>query len=118
MLTALPSSIPLPANQLRQLISLSLCKQHPDILACQQLDTPSDPNITNNDKNIDITPDSGWGADSGSCPADRTMTLHGQTVAYSWSPVCTYAGIMRYPIIGFAWLTAVLIALGMSQRYS
>ena len=50
-----------------------LCKQHPDILACQQLDTPSDPNITNNDKNITITPDSGWGADNGTCPADRTM---------------------------------------------
>jgi len=93
-----------------------LCKLHPEILACADLDVPPDPSISNVDRTVSITPDSGWGPDNGSCPSDRTMQLHGETIRYSWSPVCTYASIMRYPIIGFAWLSAVLIALGMARR--
>jgi len=96
-----------------------LCKLHPEILACQQLDTPDGPELPNQDKTLTITPDGGWGPDNGTCPPDKTLNLRGgQTVVIEYQPVCQVATSMRPVMIGFAWLTAVLIAIGITRKYA
>lgn len=96
-----------------------LCKQNPDILACQKLDVPTAPDITNQDKNITITPDSGWGADNGTCPADRVTQLHmGVTHVQSWQPVCYAVTTFRPALLAIAWVSAVLIAVGIYRSHA
>lgn len=96
-----------------------LCKKNPGIIACMQGDVPTAPDITNQDKNIVITPDSGWGPDSGTCPADRVSTLHGGVQhVQSWQPTCQFLSMFRPALLAVAWFSAVLIAVGIYKTYS
>lgn len=94
-----------------------LCTLHPDALACWEKGDPEDIDLDAETKNITITPDSGWGASGATCPADLTYTTHqGIQVKYSWQPVCQMANTFRPIVIGFAWLSAILIFLGISRK--
>jgi hypothetical protein len=88
-----------------------LCDQYPDILACQKLDsdTPAEDGLQTKDKAITITPDTGWGASGGTCPAGRTLS-HG--AVYSFQPVCDFAAGVKPVLIAVAWLGAGMLLLG------
>lgn len=93
------------------------CTLHPDSIACSQWGEPEDADLEKDERNINITPDGGWGADSGQCPADETVTLRNGTVlTQSWQPVCQTATTFRPLIIGMAWVVAALLALGIHRR--
>lgn len=94
------------------------CVLHPDSIACATLgDAPDVPDIDSHSKQLSITPDSGWGPDSGSCPPDLTYTTHdGLLVRLSYSPVCQGATAFRPVVIGLAWVSAVMIFLGVARR--
>lgn len=94
-----------------------LCKKNPDILACQKLDKPTEPETQSTDKTFSITPESGFGPDSGSCPADKSLTLRNGSITIDYQPVCSLASQFRPVLIAFAWLTALLIAVGIPQRF-
>jgi len=94
------------------------CVANPDRLGCLKTDIPEAPDITNNDKTISITPDSGWGPDSGTCPVDRVTPLKlGGNFVVEFGPACSVATGFRPIVIGFAWVGAVLIAIGITKRY-
>lgn len=95
------------------------CVEHPDVLSCQKLgDTPADPDITANDKTITINPDTGWGPSTGSCPADHVETLrNGAEFRVSYAGPCQIAASFRPVVIGFSWIAAILIAIGITKRY-
>lgn len=107
--------IPTPTKTTEQ--DKEFCTLHPEALACWEQGEPEDIDLGENTKNITIAPDSGWGASGATCPADLTYTTHqGIQVKYSWQPVCQMANTFRPIVIGFAWLSAVLIFLGISRK--
>lgn len=93
----------------------SLCEKHPDILACQKLDNPEDKNLDETKREISITPDSGWGADSAACPAPKTLDIQGHQIAIPYDLFCQYMSGLRPIIIAMAWLSAAFILLGVRE---
>ena len=90
----------------------SLCEKHPDIIACQKFDDPKDDDLRKQDRDVSITPDSGWGSENASCPAPKHITVQGRSIAIPYDLFCTYATGMRPIIIAMAWLSAAFILMG------
>jgi hypothetical protein len=92
-----------------------LCDLYPDILACAkpQFDTPDAPDIQTQNRDVTITPDSGWAGGSGSCPASRYFV--GAKVDFSFQPLCDGLSLFRPVILAFAWLSAAFVLAGMRQ---
>lgn len=95
-----------------------LCKEHPDILACQVFkpDELQPLPVPNENKNLAITPDSGWGASSASCPADKHATLSFGPIAFSYEPLCLFANGIRPMVIALAWFSAALTFFGFARK--
>ncbi|WP_374279229.1 virulence factor TspB C-terminal domain-related protein [Azonexus sp.] len=94
------------------------CELNPSRVGCLEADTPDAPDITENDKTISITPQGGFGADTATCPADKSYSLRLMgNVALSWEPACQVASGMRLIVIAMAWVSAILIAIGITKRY-
>lgn len=93
-----------------------LCEKYPTIAACAKLDTPDAKEVKNKDVSVSITPDSGWGPASGTCPAPRVLALHGLTTEFSWQPMCDFASGIRGVILAVAWLIAAGSVIGMARK--
>lgn len=67
-----------------------ICKLLPNILACQELDTPPEQQIPKETKTVTLQEaDLGFGG--GSCPADAVVTLSGkQYTIVEWSKICPF----------------------------
>lgn len=89
-----------------------LCDLYPDILACAKpvLDIPENGEIQKKDIAISISPQSGWGADSATCPASRHLSV--ANVDLPFTTICSFMLGIRPVIIALAWLSAGLILLG------
>lgn len=94
------------------------CTLHPDSLACATFGKPDEPEKLDQTKQVSITPDTGFGPQDGTCPADLTYTVHltGTQLRFSYQPVCTGLRTFRPVIIGMAWISGVLIFLGISRK--
>jgi len=97
-----------------------LCKEHPDIIACQVFkpDELQPLPVPNENKNLAITPDSGWGASSASCPADKHAQLSFGPIAFSYEPLCLFANGIRPMVIALAWFSAALTFFGFARKDS
>lgn len=95
-----------------------LCSLYPDILACAKFGEATDPDKLDQTKQVSITPDTGFGPQDGTCPADLTYTVHltGTQLRFSYQPVCTGLRTFRPVIIGMAWVSGVLIFLGIARK--
>lgn len=92
-----------------------LCKLHPDILACKEIDTP-EAEIPRSSKELTYTEDAAFSG-GGSCPADKTMTLHtGQFVkVWDWQQSCTWiVNYVRPVLLVIAAYIAVMILVPQS----
>lgn len=120
--TPLPESEPVPQTEPEGTTSApkegGLCDLFPDILACAkpELDVPDPDQISNENKDLSITADSGWGPSSGSCPVSQTITVQGKTFSMGVGALCDFALMIRPLVLGFAWLSAALIFVGMGRR--
>ena len=94
------------------------CTLYPDSLACAKFGQAEDPAKLVDTKQVSITPDSGFGPSDGQCPQDLIYTLHltGTQVRFSYQPVCTGIRTFRPVIIGMAWISGVLIFLGITRK--
>lgn len=93
------------------------CTLHPEAIACWEKGDPPEIELEEKSIPIAITPEGGFGADDAACPApERTTLRNGTVVEMSYEPVCKTARAFRPVIIAFAWLTAVLIFLGLSRK--
>lgn len=95
--------------------ALDLCKEHPDILACDTVpDKPDqvDPDIEIPKEEVPITfkPDNIF-PDSGTCPVPVQFQAFGQTFGFSMQPACDLAAMLRPMIIAFAWLVAAFFCV-------
>lgn len=87
-----------------------ICKDHPDSSACAKLDVPATPPLPTTEINVSVAPDTGWGADNGTCPAQVYTHLVGNVDVYQL--FCKYLQGIRFLVIGFAWLMGTLIFIG------
>lgn len=96
-----------------------LCAEHPDIIACQVFkpDELEAKPLANKDVPLSLNPDGGFPS-GGSCPQPKTVQLLGQTYAFSMQPLCDFAVGIKPLLIGFAWLSAALVFLGVARRES
>ena len=95
--------------------ALDLCKEHPDILACDIVpDKPKqvDPDFEIPKEEVPITfkPDNIF-PDSGICPVPVQFQAFGQTFGFSMQPACDLAAMLRPMIIAFAWLVAAFFCV-------
>ena len=96
-----------------------MCKLNPEASGCKPLDEVPDIDLPEDTITLSISPVSGFGPDSGTCPADRTLfTKGGSPVVWSWAQYCTFASGIRPLIVGFAWLAALMIVIGVARRNS
>lgn len=95
-----------------------LCALFPDILACEKLgDAPEQPELDNKDVNVTVTPASGFGAENGTCPSDKNITIyHGLQIAIPWAPLCDVANKFRPLILALAWFSAAYIVVGAARK--
>ena len=89
-----------------------ICAKNPEILACAQLDSVDAPDLETEERGGPITPDSGWGAESASCPQPRVLTVQGRSIPIPYDLFCTYMSGIRPLVIAMAWLSAGFILLG------
>ena len=77
---------------------VSLCQKHPDILACQRVDTEvEDAEIPRAQKTVSYQAESIWGF--GSCPADKYARVGGQQVkVVDWSRDCQFVTDYVMPV--------------------
>lgn len=119
----------------------SLCEKHPGIAACAPYEkppTPKDPvdpclehperlgclppgelapePVANENKEITLSPDAGWGV-SGSCPPPRHVVL-GSGFAFDvpFDLLCNFATMIRPLIVAMAYLGAALMLVGAARR--
>lgn len=95
-----------------------LCEQYPDIVACAKMDDVKPDEVNNEDKTLVIKPEQGWGNENASCPAPVTKQVAGLSLEMSWQPFCDFATGIRPVVIAMAWLSAVLLVLGIARKES
>lgn len=87
------------------------CEKNPDLVRCAKLDqAPTAPTVTGVTLQAAITPESSWGADNAQCPGLVHTSRLGDVDVYGL--FCQYAQGIRFAVIGFASLVAVLIFIG------
>lgn len=70
----------------------------------------------------DITPVTTWGGSltytpvAGSCPAPKSLVLHGQTIEMSYQPYCDYAAGIKPVVLALAFLSAGFIVVTGSKK--
>lgn len=105
---------PVPATEEKD-----LCKLNPGASGCKPLDDVPDMALPENTITLSINPVSGFGPETGTCPADRTLfSKGGAPIVWSWGQYCTFASGIRPLIVGFAWLAALMIVIGVARRNS
>lgn len=96
------------------------CEKYPNTLACLKKGDPGTLEakpVTN--KNVDvssITPRSGFGPSTGSCPAGTTINVNGTSITIGFDMICQFADMIRPLVIGFAWLSAAFSFFGFARR--
>lgn len=94
-----------------------LCELFPNISACAELGKPGEAEkLQNQEINVSIAPDAGFGPDNAACPVERSFGSGGWT--FSYAQVCTFASGVRPIVIAFAWLSAGLMVVGVARRQS
>lgn len=89
---------------------IDLCKEHPDILACDTVPdkpetTDTDFDIPKEEVSLKFTPDNVFPTD-GVCPVPVQFQAFGSTFGFGLQPACDLASMLRPMIIAFAWLVA------------
>ena len=93
------------------------CVTNPDASGCKPLDEVEDVELQKKENPFSLNPISGFGPDSASCPAPQQLFVRGgQSIAWDWGQICTFAQGMRPLVIGFAWLTAIMIVVAVGRR--
>lgn len=93
------------------------CDKKPNSAGCQDLDVPDGDQIPRTSRDVTYAPESYFG--SGSCPSDKTLTLHsGQTLmVWNWQTSCSYITSFFRPILltVCAFVALMIIAPGVKD---
>lgn len=86
------------------------CALAPDRLSCIEKGEAEDVDLQTQNHGAGISPVSVGGG--GSCPPDKSISLHGGTAVFSYQPICQLATMINPLVIAFAWLSAGFILIG------
>lgn len=112
--TGTPSTAAAEAKAAAVADAVTMCDKNPESSACAVLgQAPTAEAIPTNTVDVTVTPDSGWGASTGSCPAVIQTSSIGAVDPFGL--MCTYANGLRPVIIGAAWIFGALIFLGRAD---
>jgi hypothetical protein len=93
------------------------CTDNPGRVGCKALGgTKEAPPLQTTPITLNITPASGFGPSSAACPAPRTASVAGLTLAMPFDLLCEFADGIRPIVIGLAWVSAILGFMGLSKR--
>ncbi|UOF82921.1 attachment protein [Inoviridae sp.] len=85
----------------------SSCEDNPDLPQCMQLGEPDDSSIIPTDtRTVTFTPVSI--TSGGACPADKSISIAGRSVTFSYSWLCQYASMFRPFMLALAYLSAAM----------
>lgn len=90
----------------------SECEKNPEAVGCQRTDVPDGPDLGEREVPVSFSPDAGWGADGGACPAPRIVMVLGHAVPIDNSLVCGFLSGIRPAVIGLFGLAAAMIFVG------
>lgn len=108
---------PIPEGEQTAKQETDPCKLNPNSLMCAELGTaPGEEPINNQELPFSISPLSGFGPESGSCPAPHAFTVGGKAQIWEYTPVCNFMSAVRPVVIAMAWLTAIMLALGAARK--
>lgn len=114
----IPEDVPNPGDKPKPEEQQSLCEKHPDVVACAKIGTVEAVPVANERKQLSISKDTGYGPESGTCPAPKTVTVMGRTLEFKYDLLCDFAGYIKPLLIAFAWLSAALTFFGFSRKDS
>jgi hypothetical protein len=99
--------------------SPAMCDDNPGILACEKLKLGElEPDkILNKDVQLSITKEPGFPS-GGVCPAPKVYVLMGRSFSFSVQALCDFATMIKPLLIGFAWLSAALVFMGVARKES
>ncbi len=85
----------------------SSCEDNPDLPQCMQLGEADDTSIIPTDtRTVTFTPVSI--TSGGACPADKSISIAGRSVTFSYSWLCQYASMFRPFMLALAYLSAAM----------
>lgn len=92
-----------------------LCKDHPEISACQELgpEDPPEQELPHQDRDFSMSPEM---SASGSCPAPYPLSILGRSYDLSWQPLCDLASGVRPVVLALAWLGAAAFVFAVGSR--
>ncbi|WIT11126.1 virulence factor TspB C-terminal domain-related protein [Paucibacter sediminis] len=99
-------------NEQKPLEPSDQCKQNPGSLGCADLDRPDAAELQKKDVPAMVTPQAGWGADGGSCPAPVSTHVLGMPVVVDNTLFCEFLSGIRFAVVASCALAAVLIFMG------
>ena len=102
--------IDIPTSPTQTTSNQTDCDKYPSSVGCLQIGEIPIPDVVPT-KTVTL-PFSPTSLGSGSCPADIPITVHGKTLAISYSYVCSFASKISPIVIALAWLSAGFIVLG------
>lgn len=92
------------------------CLKFPNRVGCMEAGEPPEVELEEDEKEVKIEAQGGFGPSSGTCPVGESLAVFGQTFTLSWQPMCNLAQAVRPVLLALAWLSAILIALGIYKR--
>lgn len=118
--TSLASDIAGAISKSKEKQDSDLCKQHPEILACADITKTGDVpevELLKRDINVSIVPVNVPGV--GVCPAPTVIPGFGlaPSLTISYTPICSFAGMIKPLLLAFAWLSAGMIVF-VGRPYS
>lgn len=97
-----------------------LCKEHPEILACQLMGE-AEPNVFDDIEIPHVTDDTTWEEDrflpsNGTCPQPKTFHVFGKPVQLSYEPLCRFMEQVRFIILAAFILMSAYLTFGSLRR--
>lgn len=98
-----------------------LCKEHPEILACQKMGEVEN-DFFDDIKIPNVVDDTTWEEDrflpsNGTCPAPKTFHVFDKPVSLSYEPLCRFMGQVRFIIlVAFILMSAYLVFGGLRKE--
>ncbi len=88
------------------------CEAHPERMGCSEFGQVEPGSITSEERSVNVSPQSGWGASSADCPAPRSFVFMGRSYEVDNSLFCQFFAGIRWVVLGVAGIVSALIFVG------
>lgn len=92
------------------------CDKYPDSLGCIKAGDAPDVPLPEQTRNVAVTPKTGWGASTATCPAPRTISILGIPAEMDNTIFCEFFSGIRWAVLGAFGLASAFIFGGGLRR--